>query len=625
MKAWIGRNWKESAVFPLLMLLATAYVYVNACAPAGQEAPSAAAAVSENLLVQPKVIPAVNNLLNTSLVIRMQKWVQESTGFSRLGENSTPGPVLTLRTYGSPKPNSRLGGGATCATPDDQLDWTIPGPTYNVSHGARMLIKLNNCLPPVNVTDPGCSPTPPYNGDVPPNCFHGDDITNFHFHGFRVSPNPPQDWIYLKLRPQGSVPYNDPHNFTRIGSYQFDVDPLQDVQPVGTHWYHPHKHGSTALQVLNGMAGTFIVHGYFDQYLQRQMPGLQDKVLVVQQIREKLNAFVANGGGGQFYVNAQNNPIIKMNSGQIQRWRFIGATMQGSAHSEIKWNVTRKPEGPDMRQIAQDGVPFNTKNYQEERLNLARAVPALKKALFNRLPELKEDADALALAPEERPQRFLLGPGNRLDFLVQAPVVQRPTSFTLLAQRVTNLAPGEGSLAPINVSQSQPLLTLLVDPTLQPMRFPDQLPPQPWYLRDIENPIGPKDVFFSMDKGPGANPKPPNLMIDNHLYDPDRIDHNVTLGINETWVLKNNTSIAHPFHIHVNPFQVTNIDGVDLPQPWVWWDTIPIPILNTTTNTNGTVTIRQRFIEFTGEYVLHCHILGHEDRGMMQNVKCSAR
>jgi FtsP/CotA-like multicopper oxidase with cupredoxin domain len=76
---------------------------------------------------------------------------------------------------------------------------------------------------------------------------------------------------------------------------------------------------------------------------------------------------------------------------------------------------------------------------------------------------------------------------------------------------------------------------------------------------------------------------------------------------------------AHPFHIHVNPFQViaiktsANAQEIELPKPWIWWDNIALP-------PGGYVRMLSRFLDFSGAYVLHCHILGHEDRGMMEMV-----
>jgi suppressor of ftsI len=76
-------------------------------------------------------------------------------------------------------------------------------------------------------------------------------------------------------------------------------------------------------------------------------------------------------------------------------------------------------------------------------------------------------------------------------------------------------------------------------------------------------------------------------------------------------------SEGHPFHIHVNPFEVISVNG-KLLEPGTIKDTVWIP-------TESTVVIRMRFKEFIGKSVFHCHILPHEDTGMMQNFLMKQR
>ena len=83
------------------------------------------------------------------------------------------------------------------------------------------------------------------------------------------------------------------------------------------------------------------------------------------------------------------------------------------------------------------------------------------------------------------------------------------------------------------------------------------------------------------------------------------------------WTLTNTSPAWHPHHIHVHPFQVVAssdgmLDGIPLLGP-TWADTVNIP-------PGGSVTLRQRFPDDPGLFVIHCHILVHEDIGMMQNV-----
>jgi FtsP/CotA-like multicopper oxidase with cupredoxin domain len=85
------------------------------------------------------------------------------------------------------------------------------------------------------------------------------------------------------------------------------------------------------------------------------------------------------------------------------------------------------------------------------------------------------------------------------------------------------------------------------------------------------------------------------------------------LGSVEEWEIVNLDEADHPFHIHTNPFLVTQVNGVTLAAP-IWRDTVNV-------RGHETVTIRSRFEDFTGVFVLHCHIFNHEDIGMMQTIE----
>lgn len=134
-------------------------------------------------------------------------------------------------------------------------------------------------------------------------------------------------------------------------------------------------------------------------------------------------------------------------------------------------------------------------------------------------------------------------------------------------------------------------------------------------------------------------------------YDPGKIDRSLVLGQAQQWELRS-YSVSHPFHIHVNPFQVVSVipvdqngaDGPDLSLPGAvdkdgddqyaglhgaWKDTLWVktnlfPGQLTATPVNYyKITVRTRYERYIGEFVLHCHILDHEDQGMMQNVMIS--
>jgi FtsP/CotA-like multicopper oxidase with cupredoxin domain len=629
----------------------------------------------------------------------------------------------------------------------------FPGPTLRVRKayapdgaGDRIRVKLVNALPPeTNMTPDGCNecdpvnhcvapigpdekplPLPPccrnrvadkdgvqQNADRFPNCFHGDNTTNLHFHGSHVSPQAPQDFVLLDLQPAGTQPPGEAgdtghaghsglagaahgRGTVAVGQYQYDVEPLRWTQPEGSHWYHPHKHGAAALQVGAGMAGALLIEGPFDDWLRSYYDEdrLEERLLVIQQVH-LLNFFLTKTVLPQPLVNGQLKPKITMYPGQVQRWRFIAATMEGSAQIEIDFTDPvpgRKQKGTlEAEQIAMDGIQFSPENYQNQ-------------------PLLPED------------DQFQLSPGNRADFLVQAPKEKGTLEVTydvigkleVPGERVEGVAGEEmvgrqkvqtllEALAP---GKDEPgLLTVEIvscedykkkfpkaDADCTPRGFPteDEWPRLPLYLGDIEDAKPTHTLQFALKKiqaqagqpptvdgvaNPGTLPSKFFINLDpseNRQYDPTCVDITATIGTAEEWTIQNTTRTTNPndatkpapfhvFHMHTNPFQVVeawglqevvpvlNPDGspakdeargkpltkdvcglTKYPSP-IWQDSITLPsaceerdpkdIRIITRSDPGYVKIRQRYEEFTGEFVLHCHFLGHEDRGMMLSVQ----
>ncbi len=563
--------------------------------------------------------------------------------------------------------------------PDDpNVSYGFPGPTLRVRKatapdrhdGTRLKMQLYNRLPtqtvpssavdcnpryaieppaPIGFADPKKYPQGQKVPQVPPDCFHADNVTNLHFHGTHVSPQEHQDYILLALLPKGAkVPSGHGHDDGedwQVGDYWYDIDPLRYDQDEGTHWYHPHKHGSTSEQVLNGMAGALIIEGPFDYWLEK-LYGVApekrqdfDKVLLIQQVWPQINFYnpadhIAVYPPSQL-VNGQAQPVIRMRPGEIQRWRFINATMQASAQ------ISLGAQPPVVwKQIAVDGTQFAAENY---------------------------DLQPLYTNPQNT---IPFSPGNRADFLVQAPAAEGTYHITydvvgLVHPRVRDTLDVRGeALRAANAMPAStagavdfgaaPLLSIVVDgkPIQPPQQFPvtaktdkrcadpDQKkrptncwPDLPPFLADIEEKeiVGPpKTVAFSMNgTAPGLQPN--TFWINGDGYNPGCAGETMVLDTAEEWTVSNDSPIGHPFHIHINPFQVTRYGGQEIPKPRIWWDTLALPVPPATPDgkakpcdpKSGTacMSIRHRFENFTGEYVIHCHILGHEDRGMMENVQ----
>jgi FtsP/CotA-like multicopper oxidase with cupredoxin domain len=100
-----------------------------------------------------------------------------------------------------------------------------------------------------------------------------------------------------------------------------------------------------------------------------------------------------------------------------------------------------------------------------------------------------------------------------------------------------------------------------------------------------------------------------NVFIDGKVFDPNRVDVRSRLNTVEEWTIRNTSGEQHPFHVHTNDFQVMSINGRQN-RALSWQDTVNLPV-------GGEVTVRTKFTDFTGKTVFHCHILNHEDMGMM--------
>jgi len=535
-----------------------------------------------------------------------------------------------------------------------------PGPTMRVRVGDRVRIHLSNKINPnvlpktttVETKEPdpmacdiqlGTDPTTGHDidlyphGETMPSCLHGDNTTNLHFHGTHVTPDGRGDNVMIDVYPEGHVPPPAPGKPPNFSEFTNDfriplpppapnpVNPSQKMlmgQAPGTHWYHAHKHGSVALQLLNGMAGAFIIEGDFDEELERLMRGLRrtEKVLVIQQIGDQimiqrqpppsvepgdpLNTCAS--GDPRTLVNGQLQPTITMQPGEIQRWRIINATMQQVSY--LRYRFTGKNGStyvPAIRQIAYDGIQIAPERYNDPDFGLN--------------------------------QRFTLAPANRIDILVQAPATE---GESLLSFEPVHDLPQAGCKSTTTIDPYLVQLSVKGSPTSPAMSFPtaQNFPRLPAWLQWNENdPIKEaRTLKFNWYQYPDGDTRPHNGQpaINGRIYDGTlNTAQVVDIDTREEWTLQNywNSSI-HPFHIHVNPFQILEVFDPNNPPetqltkmkaPYVWHDTIAIPASTGTIGAPnvGYVKIRSRFVDFPGTFVLHCHILDHEDRGMMQMVK----
>jgi FtsP/CotA-like multicopper oxidase with cupredoxin domain len=532
-----------------------------------------------------------------------------------------------------------------------------------------------------------------------PNCFHGSNTANIHFHGAHASPrglgdnvlvqvleDPGQpDWsaVFNRMYDSGSVPQKwiqMPAAFRRaqrrlirkhdadakadaikngeaipqpllpknlelieagewpqyfIGAFpNFFTIPDYDKasgtfnsggngfgagQAPGTHWYHAHKHGSTSLHIRNGLAGAFIIEssheGGYDHFIRKfygwgdSYDDNEEKIFVIQQYdpEQDLERKQPNRGPGgrQNLINGELRPVITMRAGEVQLWRFVNAT-EGNTPGVIQNTLFQTP-GFTFKQTAMDGVQFSPENYKDQ--------PFLNPAAPNGMV----------------PNGLTLAGGNRADLLVQAPPTASATPIPIKSGATILFYVRVSGVAVSPPNGAFPTTWAEMPKFLMDLRKPEP--------SDFPNPDSP--VKFQWEPGRttfGLNKSklPPHFMINDKQFEEksSQIDQCMPQDGLQDWVLENYTAVAHPFHIHINPFQVlrietpANLDTSSTYAPtnnFVWQDVVAIPAAKISEDgkkTNpGRIVIRQTYPDFTGTFVLHCHILAHEDRGMMQLVR----
>ena len=425
---------------------------------------------------------------------------------------------------------------------------------------------------------------------------------------------------------------------------------LQMGQSPGTHWYHAHKHGSTAIDVSNGMSGAFIIEGEYDDALNkfyRAVPNWTrtQPLLLVNQIGGTPNLEHPQNGrtdkGPDFSVNGRLQPKVRMYPGEVQMWRIVNSSPRSAMY------VPYLPEGFTWRQLAQDGVQLAADNYENS---------------------------------QNRPLR--IASGNRVDLLVRAPdKPHAPLSPVIVQPNVAgaeiDLVPDAQAIGyPSTLPPPVPLLWVEVSGKGPAMAFipKEQLAPMPAYLVDIaDREVAGHTRTVTFDTGgPGSGKQQTINGLQFSETDQSSWIQVDKLNTVEEWTIVNTTTfqpIDHPFHIHINPFQVTEVFNPNQvvatangpgyryvfdskttldpaqcyldptkPETWkpcgpvkqpanrVWWDVFPIPsgrsvtVGGTKYTIGGHFKMRSRFVDFAGAFVLHCHILAHEDRGMMTIV-----
>jgi FtsP/CotA-like multicopper oxidase with cupredoxin domain len=436
--------------------------------------------------------------------------------------------------------------------------------------------------------------------------FMSPSSTNLHFHGLIIPPVCHQDDVLKTSIQPGDPPFE----------YRFRIP---EDTPPGLYWYHPHIHGFTKPQMLGGASGAMIVEGI--ERADTAVAGLPERVLVIRDqnlvnpnappskfepvIPKMLidhDGDAANNGTGfgkpakDLSINFVPVPypdyppaVIRMKPGEQELWRVVNASAITYLNLAVLFGHAPQPLGL----VALDGVPLNENGAARDFVD---------------------------------PQNHLgVPPGARVEFIVKAP----PAGVqALFVTRTVDTGPGgendpNRALARIipSADAPEPRSTLAASPARLPAS------PLPW-LGSV-TPVRTRKLYFSEKL---SDPNNPNSATEFYLtvdgqppqpFDPKSGPHIIAKqGTVEDWIIENRSNELHAFHIHQLHFLLLDYRGAPVNEPFLR-DTVNVPYYNGRDLEYPSVRLRMDFRDpnTVGDFVYHCHLVEHEDGGMMGRIR----
>jgi suppressor of ftsI len=393
------------------------------------------------------------------------------------------------------------------------------------------------------------------------------DMTNLHFHGLSVSPNAPQDDVLTMLAKPGQA-------------LHYSVRIPRDHTP-GLFWYHTHPHGESHRQVLDGMSGAIVIEG-MERYVP-EVERLRERVIVIRGrsiehdpngaalMRHVEGAAKGCRGEGEpveeiFSVNGALRPQIEIAPKERQFWRVVNASADRYLDLQL--------DGQTFEIVALDGMPLA---YHDPKHPV-------------------RDTNHLLLAPAGRLEAIVTGPPRGTHSAVRTLCVDTgadgdPNPEMVLADLVQPSSESSANLpdGQVHAGDDRP-------PLYKPIDFEPLKKAEPDFT-----------VTFTED-GNG-------FYINGRKYAADASPMtSARVGSYQHWRIVNRTAELHPFHIHQVHFLAYAENGMPLPHP-AWLDTVNVPY-------QGSVDVILDFTDpvIKGRAVFHCHLLNHEDKGMMAKI-----
>jgi FtsP/CotA-like multicopper oxidase with cupredoxin domain len=483
-------------------------------------------------------------------------------------------------------------------------------PNLRVHPGDLVVLHLTNALTNLGPDHGSDAPMHAHAHSAGNSCTSGimsPVSTNLHFHGLTIPPVCHQDDVMKTSVQPGDAPFE----------YRFRIP---GDEPPGLYWYHPHIHGFSKQQLLGGASGALIVEGI--ERAKKATAGLPERVFIIRDLdlvnpnahpaksEPVVPKFLidrdgdaANNGTGfgkpakDLSINYIPVPYpdyppatIEMRPGERQLWRVLNASAITYLNLAVLFN--RVPQTLGL--VAMDGVPMN-----------------------------QNDAEKDSVDPQTH---IGLPPGARVEFIVTGP----PEGETgLFVTRTVDTGPGGENdpnrmLAKIAASSDAPESRSRLQSSPAPLApaaeawLGSVLPVRVRHLYFSEKLIDPNDptsaveFYLTVD---GQEPK----MFDMNSETPNIIAQQGTV---EDWIIENRSRELHAFHIHQLHFLLLDYAGRQVNEDFLR-DTVNVPYYDGHTLAYPSVRLRMDFRDpnIVGTFVYHCHLLEHEDKGMMGSIR----
>jgi FtsP/CotA-like multicopper oxidase with cupredoxin domain len=447
-------------------------------------------------------------------------------------------------------------------------------PTLHVNPGDTLNVTLNNMIP---ANKGGPAEVMFSQMDSCADTTMTDTSVNLHFHGTNVSPKCGSDEVIHTLVNAGD-------------SFVYKIKIPAD-EPPGLYWYHPHVHTLSEAELLGGASGVIEVEGLAN--LQPAVSGLPQRYLTIRDQNVASNPVPGHGPQPSWDISLNYVPIsypkekpavIQMHAGQQELWRVTNASANTIADIQLKYDGTNQT----LQIVALDGVPTGSQNGKRQGTIVTE-------------------------------KSILIPPAGRVEFIVTAPSAETAKA-ELITQAIDIGHSGAGDLDPKRTlatiqDVTAPLGLSKIAKTSGPptaQRFENLADAKVTNSRTLYfSEVGFSIFFITVD---GQNPVP---------FDPNNPPAiTTTQGAVEEWTIQNRSPEVHEFHIHQIHFLVTAVNGKKIPrrkqqfydtyQVGYWPGGGPYPSITAKMDFRGPT---------VGDFVYHCHILKHEDHGMMAIIR----